>query len=102
MTISPNPPASSALGGPPQRAYPAPMNAIRVHQLSKRYDTTLAVDNIDFTVPSGATVGLLGGNGAGKTTTIAMLLGLLIPTAGSIEVLGRDMASDRFAALAQM
>jgi ABC-2 type transport system ATP-binding protein len=47
-------------------------------------------------------VGLLGGNGAGKTTTIALLLGLLIPTAGRIEVLGHDMATDRFAALARM
>jgi ABC-2 type transport system ATP-binding protein len=50
----------------------------------------------------GATVGLLGGNGAGKTTTIAMLLGLLIPTAGTIHVLGHDMAHDRFRALARM
>jgi ABC-2 type transport system ATP-binding protein len=50
----------------------------------------------------GATVGLLGGNGAGKTTTIAMLLGLLVPTAGRIKVLGHDMATDRFAALVRM
>src|ERR1700723_90673 len=78
------------------------MDAIRVHNLTKRYGETLAVDDIGFTVRSGATVGLLGGNGAGKTTTIAMLLGLLIPTAGAIEVLGRDMARDRFAALARM
>jgi ABC-2 type transport system ATP-binding protein len=47
-------------------------------------------------------VGLLGGNGAGKTTTIAMLLGILVPTAGSIHMLGHDMARDRFAALARM
>ena len=60
------------------------------------------MDDISFAVPAGATVGLLGGNGAGKTTTIAMLLGLLIPTAGTIEVLGHDMARDRFAALARM
>ena len=78
------------------------MDAIRVQSLTKRYDATLAVDDISFTVPVGATVGLLGGNGAGKTTTIAMLLGLLIPTAGSIEVLGCDMARNRFAALARM
>jgi len=78
------------------------MDVIRVRDLTKRYDDTLAVDGITFTVASGETVGLLGGNGAGKTTTIAMLLGLLIPTSGTIEVLGRDMASDRFAALAQM
>ncbi len=78
------------------------MDAIRVHDLTKRYGETLAVDAIDFTVRAGATVGLLGGNGAGKTTTIGMLLGLLIPTAGTIEVLGHDMARDRFAALARM
>lgn len=78
------------------------MNVIRVESLSKRYGTTLAVDRISFGAESGQTVGLLGGNGAGKTTTIAMLLGLLIPTAGSIRVLGHDMARDRFAALARM
>ncbi len=60
------------------------------------------MDDIGFTVPFGATLGLLGGNGAGKTTTIAMLLGLLIPSAGTIRVLGHDMARDRFAALARM
>src|SRR5580693_5443320 len=78
------------------------MDAIRVTHLTKRYGDVLAVDDIDFAVPLGATVGLLGGNGAGKTTTIGMLLGLLIPAAGSIEVLGHDMARDRFAALARM
>jgi len=78
------------------------MSAIVVEHLSKRYGDVLAVDDIDFAVPAGATFGLLGGNGAGKTTTIAMLLGLLIPTAGQIRVLGHDMATDRFAALARM
>jgi ABC-2 type transport system ATP-binding protein len=78
------------------------MDAIEVAHLTKRYGQTLAVDDIGFTVPAGTTLGLLGGNGAGKTTTIAMLLGLLIPSAGSIRVLGHDMATDRFAALARM
>lgn len=78
------------------------MDAIRVTGLTKRYGEVLAVDGLDVVVPAGSTVGLLGGNGAGKTTTIAMLLGLLIPTAGRIEVLGHDMAHDRFAALARM
>jgi ABC-2 type transport system ATP-binding protein len=77
-------------------------DAIVVEGLTKRYGETLAVDAISFAVPRGATVGLLGGNGAGKTTTIAMLLGLLIPTEGTIRVLGHDMARDRFAALARM
>jgi ABC-2 type transport system ATP-binding protein len=78
------------------------MDVISVSALTKRYGETLAVDDIGFDVGPGATVGLLGGNGAGKTTTIAMLLGLLIPTAGSIRILGHDMARDRFAALARM
>jgi ABC-2 type transport system ATP-binding protein len=78
------------------------MNTIQVEDLSKRYGKVLAVDAISFVAEQGATVGLLGGNGAGKTTTIAMLLGLLIPTAGRITVLGHDMAKDRFAALARM
>ena len=90
------------LAGAGRRTKPAGMDAIRVDSLTKRYGRTLAVDGIDFTVAPGATVGLLGGNGAGKTTTIAMLLGLLVPTAGSIEVLGHDIARDRFAALAGM
>lgn len=75
---------------------------IRVSNLVKRYGEVLAVDGIDFAVPVGGTVGLLGGNGAGKTTTIGMLMGLLVPTSGRIEVLGHDMARDRFAALARM
>lgn len=78
------------------------MDAIAVEGLAKRYGGTLAVDGISFAVPPGTTLGLLGGNGAGKTTTIAMLLGLLIPSAGRIRVLGHDMARDRFAALARM
>jgi ABC-2 type transport system ATP-binding protein len=78
------------------------MDVITVTGLTKRYDKTLAVDDISFSVKQGSTVGLLGGNGAGKTTTIAMLLGLLIPTSGQITVLGHDMARDRFAPLARM
>lgn len=78
------------------------MNVISVTGLCKRYGETLAVAGIDFAVPAGGTVGLLGGNGAGKTTTIAMLLGLVIPTTGQITILGHDMAHDRFAALARM
>lgn len=78
------------------------MDAIAVNGLTKLYGTTLAVDGVGFTVAPGETVGLLGGNGAGKTTTLSMLLGLLIPTAGTIQMLGHDMATDRFAALARM
>ena len=78
------------------------MDAIRVQGLTKRYGATLAVDDISFRVGAGQTVGLLGGNGAGKSTTIAMLLAILVPTSGRIDILGHDMARDRFRALARM
>lgn len=73
--------------------------AIRAVGLTKRFDKTTAVNDISFSVPMGRVVGLLGGNGAGKTTTISMLLGLLLPTSGRIEVLGCDMAMRRRDAL---
>ncbi len=76
--------------------------AIEVISLTKRYGEILAVDDISFRIPAGATVGLLGGNGAGKTTTIAMLLGLLIPSSGRISILGHNMAKARYAALPRM
>lgn len=76
--------------------------AIRVERLTKRYGSVTAVDGIDFTMRRGSVLGLLGGNGAGKTSTIAMLLGLLLPSSGSIHVLGVDMRRDRFRALPYM
>jgi ABC-2 type transport system ATP-binding protein len=76
--------------------------ALEIISLVKQYRETLAVNDISFTVAEGETIGLLGGNGAGKTTTIAMVMGLLVPTAGRISALGHDMAKDRFAALAKM
>ena len=75
---------------------------IEVTGLTKRFEETLAVDHIDFTVERGVTAALLGGNGAGKTTTISMLLGLLMPTEGSVRVLGADMQRDRYRALPRM
>ncbi len=78
--------------------------AINVRDLTKRFRDAAppAVDAISFAVPRGAVVGLLGGNGAGKTTTISMLLGILVPTSGAIEVLGVDMRKDRYPALARL
>ncbi|MCX8038917.1 MAG: ABC transporter ATP-binding protein, partial [Candidatus Sumerlaeia bacterium] len=65
--------------------------AIRVDRLVKRFGAFTAVNGISFEVPRGAIFGFLGPNGAGKTTTIRMLLGLLTPTAGRIEVLGYEV-----------
>ena len=75
---------------------------ISVRGLVKRYREIAAVDGIDFDVPAGAIVGLLGGNGAGKTTTLGMLLGLVLPTAGTIRILGEDMLRHRHRALARL
>ena len=79
-----------------------PDSIISVEGLTKRFGDSLAVDDISFTVAEGSVTGLLGGNGAGKTTTIAMLLGMLIPTAGAIRVLGTDMVAHRHRALPRM
>jgi ABC-2 type transport system ATP-binding protein len=63
-------------------------DAIRVHNLVKRYGTVTAVENLSLRVPAGTMFGFLGPNGSGKSTTIGWLTGLLDPTAGSIEILG--------------
>jgi ABC-2 type transport system ATP-binding protein len=83
---------------PPSPAIPA----IAVEGLTKRFGPVTAVDHIGFTVPRGVTAALLGGNGAGKTTTLSMLLGLLLPDAGTITILGEDMRRHRFRVLPRM
>ena len=79
-----------------------PEAVIKVEGLVKRFGEVEAVAGVDFAIARGRTVALLGGNGAGKTTTISMLLGLLLPTAGTVEVLGHDMRHDRYGALPRM
>lgn len=59
------------------------MTAIDTTDLTKRYDGTLAVDNLTVSIPEGTVYGFLGPNGAGKTTTMRMLTGLTRPTSGS-------------------
>ena len=76
--------------------------AIAVEGLVKRYGEVLAVDGISFAVPRGSLTALLGGNGAGKTTTIAILLGLIRPTAGRIHILGQDFSQHAKTVLARM
>jgi ABC-2 type transport system ATP-binding protein len=73
--------------------------AIAVDQLVKTYNATRAVDGISFALQAGSITGLLGGNGAGKTTTLAMILGLVTPTAGTIKVLGAAMPRERYRVL---
>lgn len=76
--------------------------AIAATGLAKHYGAVRAVDDISFTVGRGRITALLGGNGAGKTTTMCMLLGLLLPTAGSIRVLGEDMTRHRYRVLPRL
>ena len=75
---------------------------LEVDALTKRFGKFTAVDAVGFTVARGTTAALLGANGAGKTTTIAMILGLLLPSAGSVRIFGRDMATERYALLPRM
>ncbi|HEY46848.1 MAG: hypothetical protein AMJ88_06830 [Anaerolineae bacterium SM23_ 63] len=72
---------------------------IRTYDLTKRFKRLTAVDEVNFEVNQGEVFGFLGPNGAGKTTTIAMLLGLVRPTAGSAEILGHDIRRDLSIAL---
>src|SRR5437588_1975743 len=76
--------------------------AIAVDQLVKVYKTTRAVDGISFALESGSITGLLGGNGAGKTTTLAMIMGLVMPTSGTVKVLGAAMPRQRYQVLHEM
>jgi ABC-2 type transport system ATP-binding protein len=76
--------------------------AVVVEQLVKVYKTTRAVDGISFALEAGSITGLLGGNGAGKTTTIAMIMGLVMPTSGTVKVLGAEMPRQRYHVLHEM
>jgi ABC-2 type transport system ATP-binding protein len=76
--------------------------AIEVVDLVKLYKTTRAVDNVSFRISRGSVTGLLGGNGAGKTTTIAMIMGLVLPTSGRIQVLGCSMPEQSADVLGRM
>jgi ABC-2 type transport system ATP-binding protein len=75
---------------------------IEIIQLTKRYGTFTAVDQLDLVVPKGELFGFLGPNGAGKTTTMRMVAGILRPTSGSIRVAGIDLAADPLAAKARL
>jgi ABC-2 type transport system ATP-binding protein len=77
-------------------------SAIAVDALVKRYKGATAVDGISFRLPPGSITGLLGGNGAGKTTTIAMIMGLVTPTSGTVTVLGAQMPRERYLVLHRM
>lgn len=79
-----------------------PQVVVSVSHVNKQFGNLVAVDDISFEIAAGTTAALLGGNGAGKTTTLSMLLGLLLPTSGSIRVFGQDMLDNRYSVLPRM
>lgn len=76
--------------------------AIEVESLVKVYGDVRAVDGLSFAIQPGSTTALLGGNGAGKSTTIGMIMGLVLPTSGTVRVLGTDMVRRRHDVLHRM
>ena len=81
---------------------PAPVPAIALDRVTKLFAGKAAVSELSLTIPQGSVTGLLGGNGAGKTTTIGMIMGLILPTEGTVRVLGADMARDRHTVLGRI
>lgn len=71
------------------------MDVLAVEGLRKEFNGYAALDGVSFALKKGEIVGLLGPNGAGKTTLIHSLLGLLVPTSGSIRVFGMELERDR-------
>ena len=77
-------------------------DVVELRGLTKQFKSVTAVDRLDLRVPAGARVGLLGPNGAGKTTTLLMLLGVILPDAGSVRLVGRDLPKHRSKALEEV
>jgi ABC-2 type transport system ATP-binding protein len=72
-------------------APPEASAVVTTHRLTKRFGRVTAVEDVDLRVPEGSRFGLLGPNGSGKTTLVRLLLGLVHPTSGDWELLGRPM-----------
>lgn len=75
---------------------------ISINNVTKRYDDKLAVDQLHLEIPRGEVFAFLGPNGAGKTTTIKMMVGLLMPDEGCIEIDGHNVVTDPRSAAAQI
>ena len=79
-----------------------PADALSARALVKQFKRVRAVDGVDLTVGAGERVALLGPNGAGKTTTLMMLLGVITPDSGVVELLGHPLPGERSAAMEQV
>ena len=69
-------------------------SVVRTQGLTRRFGSLVAVDHLDLNVQAGEIFGLVGPDGAGKTTSLRMLAGVIVPTAGSAEVLGLDVVKE--------
>ncbi|CAN5778021.1 ATP-binding cassette domain-containing protein [soil metagenome] len=69
-------------------------DAVAIHSIRKTFGPKVAVDNVSLRVAQGALCGLIGPNGAGKTTTIRMIMSIIFPDSGTLEVLGRKSAME--------
>ena len=78
------------------------MSVIKVQNISKHFGSLKAVDDLSFEVQAGQVFGFLGQNGSGKSTTIRMLLSLIHPTSGQIEIFGKRIEKNREAILEQV
>jgi ABC-type multidrug transport system ATPase subunit len=94
--------AVEADGGSPSSPEDETPVVLSTHGLTKDFKKLRAVDNLDLTVRKGDVFGFLGPNGAGKTTTIRLMFGLIYPTVGHVEVLGRQVPAQRQDALRHM
>jgi ABC-2 type transport system ATP-binding protein len=75
---------------------------LRVLELTKVFNEVVAVDRLSFSIARGEIVGILGANGAGKTTTLQMILGLIRPTSGGIQIFGQELEQHRIEILSRM
>ncbi|HVT70956.1 MAG TPA: phosphonate ABC transporter ATP-binding protein [Trebonia sp.] len=76
--------------------------AVRLHQVTKHYGETRALDAVDLTIPAGQMVAILGASGSGKSTLLRTLNGLVVPTSGTVEVLGTEVTRARGAQLRRL
>jgi ABC-2 type transport system ATP-binding protein len=81
---------------------PTTKTILHVHELTKVFNGVTAVDHLNFSIDRGEIVGILGANGAGKTTTLQMILGLIRPTSGRIEIFGQEIEQHRIEILRRM
>ena len=75
---------------------------LQVSKLTKQFGQVTSVDEVSFEIKKGEVLGLLGANGAGKTTAINMILGIVTPSSGSVQVFGKDLQRERIAILKRM